>query len=103
METNSDMNKLLQKIDLLKEKQELEWQLLKSQYKLTRESLKPINLIKNAFLNKVVTTSLKGNLINMGLGLTTNYLIDKMESKPSDNRIKKVINSVLKFIKDKTQ
>lgn len=103
MRTNSEMNQLLQKINLLKEKQELELQLLKSQYELTRESLKPINLIKKILLEKVVATSLKGNLVNMGLGLTTNFLIKKMESNTNDSKIKKIICSALKFIKDNMQ
>ena len=103
MRTNNEMEELLQKIALLKEKKELELELLKVQYEITRENLKPINIIKNSFFEKILTTNIKGNLINMGLGLTTEYLINKIETKPSNNKIIKIINSALKFIKDKMQ
>lgn len=91
----NEMNLLLIKRDLLIEKQKTDLESLKLQFEKTREVMSPINIIKSAFSIKDV----KSNLINIALGFATNYIVDKFPSISIENKLKKVINQVFKFIK----
>jgi len=68
---------------------------LKFQFQDTRKAMSLGNIIKSTFTNK----NLKENLINIALGLATNYVIDKFPSISSENKLQKTINQVFKFFK----
>lgn len=56
--------------------------------------LRPINIIKNNLSIKEV----KSNLINIALGLATNYIIDKFPSISIENKFPKLVKRILKWI-----
>lgn len=97
--SNSEMQLLLEKIAFYTEKKDYELQLIQWQYKNTMESLRPINLLKNSILEKIVTVNPKSYLLSLGIGLATNFLSNKMQSSPSSSSIKRMLASVLNLIK----
>jgi hypothetical protein len=93
------MQLLLEKIVFYTEKKDYELQLIQWQYKNTMESLRPINLLKNSILEKIVTVNPKSFLLSLGIGLATNFLSNKIQSSPSSSPIKRMLASVLNLIK----
>jgi hypothetical protein len=73
MKTNNQMDDLLKKIILLREKKEYELQLLKLQYQLTRESLKPINIIKDSLNMLTKPSEIKTGIISTAINLVKGY------------------------------
>ncbi len=47
---------------------------LGKQFTVIRESIKPVNLIKNAFHEVTESDEIKGNLLDTGIGFATGYL-----------------------------
>ncbi|KAB1157721.1 hypothetical protein [Flavobacterium luteum] len=99
--SNSRMELLLEKIAFYRKKKNYEMELIKWQYQNTKQSLQPINLLKNSFLERIATTNPKKNIMNIGIALATNFLSNRIRSNPSNNPIKNIIASVLKFLKNK--
>lgn len=73
MKTNNQMDDLLKKIILLREKKEYELQILKLQYQLTRESLKPINIIKDSLNMLTKPSEIKTGIISTAINLVKGY------------------------------
>lgn len=88
---------LSQAISLLEEKKSQEWKLLKEQFHIAYESMKPLNLIKNTFHEVASSPELKDNLISNAIGLTTGYLSKKILVGSTRNPIKNVIGSLIQF------
>ena len=94
----NEMNLLLIKRDLLIEKQKTDLEALKFQFVETREVVNLANIIKETFVNK----NLKANLINIALGIATNYIGDKFPSFSFDTKIQKIAKRLfnrLNFLK----
>ncbi len=70
-------------------------QLLKEQIHLTRESLRPINLIKDGVSNILNSPNLIGNTLNTVVGLTAGTLTKKIVVGASGNLLKKFFGSIL--------
>ncbi len=70
---------------VLEQKQFAEAKFLQEQLSITYENLKPINFLRNAINEITRPASLKDNLIQLALGLFTNYLSRKMLVKSSTN------------------
>ncbi len=98
MRNNADIDDLKSKILLLKQQQELDLIVLKNQFKATKESLKPINLIKNSFKDVVASPDLKTTIFKNIIGLATGYLSKKVLIGSTNNPIKKVLGTVLEFV-----
>jgi len=76
---------------------ELKKQILKEQFYFIRESLRPINLIKNG-LNKMVTSpNLINNILGTVLGLATGYMSKKIVVGTSTNILRRVLGNILQF------
>lgn len=69
--------------------------LLKAQFKAIRESIKPINLIKNVIRNIKETPNLKSNLLNTMLSYATGYLAKKIVVGSTHNPIKQILGMML--------
>ncbi len=72
-------------------------QLLKDQFHITYESLKPINLIKSAFNDIGSSPSLLENLISSAMSMASGYLTKKIVVGGSGNIFRKIIGSLLQF------
>jgi hypothetical protein len=83
---------------LLEEKQAAELQLLKAQFQVTVESLKPLNMVKNSLAQIISSPSVKSNIVNSAIGVTTGYLAKLALVGATRNPITKIFGSLLQFV-----
>ena len=98
MEKINQTEILKETILLMKMKQAEELVQLKDQYHYTIESLKPLNLIKNAFGLMATSPEIKGNILNNIVGMTTGYLTKKVLLGSTHNPIKRILGTMLQFV-----
>lgn len=97
MKATNEKAALKSKIVFLKQKQADDFVVLKQQYDATIDSFKPINLIKSASLDFILSPDLKSNLIKGAIGFGTNYLSKNLLNENSVNPIKRILGKVLKY------
>jgi len=81
----------------LESRQAEEGKLLKAQFLVAVESIKPINLIKSAFLEATESEDLQDNVINSSIGLSVGYLSKVLFQGISGSPIKKMLGTALMF------
>jgi hypothetical protein len=81
----------------LETRQTLEGKILKEQFNLTYNSIKPINLLKNTFKEVGESQDLRNNIINTSVGIATGYLSKVLYEKLSHNPVKKLFGSILMY------
>jgi hypothetical protein len=97
MQKITPTDELKNAIQLLEVEQAAKWLVLKEQFHLTYESLKPVNLFKST-LNEVASSPyLIDNIIGNAVGLATGYLSKKIVIGASGNIFRKLIGFVLQF------
>jgi hypothetical protein len=74
-----------------------EGKMLKQQFHLAYESIKPLNLIKSTFKEAVESPDLKDNIINTSVGLATGYLSKLLFVNVSHNPVRKLLGVALQF------
>jgi hypothetical protein len=84
-------------IRLLEEEQALKGELLKKQFFITYESLKPVSLLKSTLKDVASSPWLIENIIGTTLGITTGYFSKKLVVGASGNIVRKLLGSVLQF------
>lgn len=92
--TDADLRAAIEQLEI---KQAEEEQQLKEQFRLTYESVKPINLIKSTFQEAAHSTELKNNLLNTALGLATGYVSKSIFMRLSGSPLKKLLGNALLF------
>ena len=97
MQNISSVAGLKNAIQLLEVEQAIKWQILKEQFYNTRESLKPINLIKSSLKEITSSPNLIDNILGAALGLATGYLSKKVFIGTSGNLFRKLLGSILQF------
>jgi hypothetical protein len=90
-------SKLEERIEFLKSKQNVEFILLKNQFKDTFDSLRPINLIKDTFNEVVHSPEIKNDLLKYSIGSLGGYVSKKMVFGNSNNIFKKISGAFLQF------
>jgi len=94
---SSELQELTQSINQLKIQRSRELILLREQFHLTYESLKPINLIKHTFKEASSSTEIKEGILSNVVGLTTGYFTKAILIGSSANPIKKILGTLLQF------
>jgi len=84
-------------IQNLEFEREIQGQLLKEQFLITFESLKPINLIKNTLHEITSSPYLIDNLLGAVTGMVGGYLSRVLTVGASNNLFKKIAGSILQF------
>jgi len=84
-------------IQLLEIEQVINGQLLKEQFYITIESLKPINLLKGALKDITASPFLIDNILGTAMGLATGSLSKKIIVGSSGNLFRKLIGSILQL------
>lgn len=84
-------------IVILEKKQALELRELTEQFKITYESLKPVNLIKNTLSEVTKAPDIKNNFINNAIGLATGFLSSRFLLGSSRNPIKRTLGTILQY------
>lgn len=97
MEKIRNITELRASIIFLEIKKDNEMRLLKEQFKVTYESMKPANLIKNK-INEIITSpDLKQNLINATISLAAGYLSKKAVVGSTHNPLKQLFGTLLQL------
>jgi hypothetical protein len=97
MQNITSVAELKNAILFLEDEQAIKGQLLKEQFLLTYESLKPLNLLKNTLKEISSSPYLVDNILGTATGLATGYLSKKVFIGASANIIRKLLGSVLQF------
>jgi len=97
MKKSIELQALTDSINRLQIQRAQELAMLRDQFHLTYESLKPINLIKHTFKEVSSSTEIKEGMLNNVIGLTTGYLTKAILIGSSANPIKRIFGTVLQF------
>jgi len=97
MKKSNELKALEEAINKLKTQRAHELSLLRNQFYLTYESLKPINLIKHTFKEASSSTEIKEGMVSNVIGLTTGYFTKAILIGSSANPIKKILGTLLQF------
>jgi hypothetical protein len=84
-------------IKVLETEQREKGKLLREQLLLTYESLKPVNLLKNALKDLFSASHLMEDFSGTTLGMVIGYLIKKLYIKESQSKFRKIMGSVFQF------
>jgi hypothetical protein len=84
-------------IELLEVEQADKGQLLKEQFFLTLESLKPANLLRSTVNDIASSPYLIDNILSTAMGLVSGFLSKKIFIGASGNKLRKLIGYVLQF------
>lgn len=90
-------DELKEAICLLKKKQAIELRLLKEQVHTVHESIKPMNIIKNAFHQVAAAPDIKNNIIGSIIGLASGYVSKKIFIGGSHNPITRIMGTLLQI------
>jgi len=97
MKTKNATQNLDDRILMLQAKRSGEWEELKEQFEITKESLRPMNLVKGAFHDIATSPEIKNNIIGNVVGLASGYLSKKILFGGTHNPLKKVAGAILQF------
>ena len=97
MEIRSASVVLRDSIQNLEIRQAYEEQILREQFILTYEQLKPVNLLKSSFKNFISAPPMADNMIGTAMGLLTGYLSRKIVVGTSANVIRKLFGLLLQL------
>jgi hypothetical protein len=97
------MEKIITENDLrvailqLESRQTEEGKLMKEQFLVAVESIKPINLIKNTLREAVGSEDLQDNVLNSSLGFSAGYISKILFQGATSSPLKKIIGTALMF------
>jgi hypothetical protein len=97
MQNISSIAELKNAIQLLEVEQVDKGKLLKEQFYITWESIKPANLIANTLNDIEKSPYLIDNILGAALGLVTGFYSNKLIFNPRGNKLKKLIGVALQF------
>ncbi len=97
MAKQTAFDSLKESIRLLEIRQDEEGKMLKEHFKITYESLKPANLIKNSFRELTSSVEIKNSLFETVVSLLTGYLTKKMMVSSKSNIFMKILGLLLQF------
>jgi hypothetical protein len=92
--TETDLRVAILQLEI---KQAEEGKVLKEQFLVTYESIKPINLIRSIFTEAAESKDLQDNLVNTTIGLSAGYLSKVLFQGISGSPIKKFLGTALMF------
>lgn len=97
MENITSIVKLVEAINLLETKQKQEELILKEQFKITYDSLKPSTLIKNTIKDLIVPNNLKTNLLSTALSIVAGYTSKKIVVGETQSTLKQLLGDMLQL------
>jgi hypothetical protein len=81
----------------LENKRAGEEKMLREQFYLAADSVRPINIIKSTFREAIVSRDLKNDIINTSVGLTAGYLFKTAFAGVMKSPLRKVLGTALMF------
>jgi len=97
MKKSIELRALTESIYRLQIRRSEELALLRDQFHITYDSLRPINLIKHTLKEVSSSTEIKEGLLNDVIGLATGYLTKAILVGSSANPVKKIFGTLLQF------
>lgn len=97
MAKTNAVDSLKESIRLLEIRQAEEGQALKEQFRITYESLKPVNLIKSSLEELTGSVEIKNSLFETIVSILTGYLTKKIMVSSNSNPFMKILGAVLQF------
>ena len=97
MENITRASELKIAIQTLKFEQEIQGKLLKEEFLITIESLKPVNIIKSTLHDITQSPYLIDNVLGAVTGLVSGYVSKKIAVGTSHNVIRKIAGALLQF------
>jgi hypothetical protein len=97
------MQKIFTETDLraaileLEGRQAVEQKLLRAQFLVAVDSIKPVNLIKSAFFEVAGSEDIQDNILNSTVGLSAGYLSKFLFQSVSNSPLKKILGTALMF------
>jgi hypothetical protein len=90
----AEMKIAIQQVEL---KHSIQGQIIKEEFFLTIESLKPANIIKNTLSDIATSPYLIDNVLSTTMAMVTGYLSKKIAVGSSDSPFRKAMGAVLQF------
>ncbi len=97
MENISSNAELQNAIQLLEAEQAVKLKLMKEQFHLAYENLKPVNLIENTLKDIASSPFLVDNIMVTFIGLLSGYLSQKAVTGKSSTKLRKLFGYILQF------
>ena len=97
MAKQNAVTSLRESIYFLEIRQAEEGKILKEQFKITYESLKPVNLIKNSIQELANSVEIKNNLFETVVSILTGYLTKKIMVNSKSNPYMKIFGAFLQY------
>ena len=97
MAKQNPINSLKESIRLLEIRQAEEGAILKEQFKVTFESLKPFNLIKSSIKDLTSSVEVKNNLFETVVSILTGYLTKKIMVNTKGSPVMKIVGALLQY------
>lgn len=97
MKSKNATTNLDERILMLQARKSGEWEELKEQFELTKESLRPMNLVKGAFHDITSSPEIKKNIVGNLVGLASGYVSKKIVFGGTHNPLKKIAGAILQF------
>jgi len=88
---------LKESIRLLEIRQDEEGKILKEQFRITYESLKPINLIKSSLSELVSSVEIKTSIFETMVAIVSGYISQKFILSPKSGIFKKIVGTMMQF------
>jgi hypothetical protein len=97
MQAITNAEELRNAIQLLEAEQAVKQQLLKEQFSITYESLKPINILRRTVKEISSSPDLIDNLLGTSMGIASGFITKKLFVGTSDSTIKRLFGSLLQM------
>lgn len=97
MEKINSGSKLRESILQLEARQMEDERLLKAQFLVAYESMKPVNMIKKSIKDLIASQDLKENLLQTTLGMAAGYLSKKATVGSTHNPLKQLLGAFLQL------
>ena len=97
MTKQNAVNSLKESIRRVEIRQAEEGTILKNQFRITYESLKPVNLIKNSMKEIASSVEIKNSVFETIASIVTGYLSQKLIVNSKSNVFMKILGIVMQF------
>jgi hypothetical protein len=97
MRTSKELQALNEAIGLLRIRRQEELSLMRDQFHITYESLKPINLLKHTFKEAVSAPGIIEVMLSTAIGLASGYFTKTIIVGASKSPVNKILGTLLQF------
>ena len=97
MQNITSAKELKDAIRSLEEKQNVQSRVLKEQFFIVIESIRPVNIIKSTFKELATAPGLMNEILSASIGLAAGYVSNKTIVGSSGNLFRKLVGTVLQF------